>query len=250
MTDPMSDQPGVPTALTRREVLRRVAVVGLGAAGGSLLGAGAALAATKTTKRTATTKRKAAATAPKASTANTTCVLTPEATEGPYYLNIDQVRTNITEGRPGTPLDLVLTVMDVAGCKPVKAAAVDIWQRDAAGVYSGVSGDRAMFLRGTQVSDASGLARFATIYPGSYPGRTVHIHVKVHVGGQDTYTGQLYFDDAVSDVVFKSAPYNLTTRRGRNTDDGIYRQSGAASTLALTAKGTGFVGALTLGIRP
>src|SRR2546427_2913248 len=65
------------------------------------------------------------------------CVLTPEQTEGPYYIANEAVRRNITEGRPGTPLLLRAFVVDASTCKPIKSAAVDIWHADAGGVYSG-----------------------------------------------------------------------------------------------------------------
>src|SRR5213082_2385065 len=65
------------------------------------------------------------------------CVLTPEQTEGPYYIPGEKVRKNIVEGRPGTPLTLRLTVVDAATCRPIKGAAVDIWHCDAGGVYAG-----------------------------------------------------------------------------------------------------------------
>jgi hypothetical protein len=65
------------------------------------------------------------------------CVLAPEQTEGPYYLDDHKVRRNITEGRPGAPLTLRLGVVDVSSCKPVKGAALDIWHCDAGGVFRG-----------------------------------------------------------------------------------------------------------------
>src|SRR5438128_12570060 len=65
------------------------------------------------------------------------CVLTPEQTEGPYYIAGEKVRRNITDGRPGTPLLLHAFVVDASTCKAVKNAAVDIWHADAGGVYSG-----------------------------------------------------------------------------------------------------------------
>src|SRR5436305_12500828 len=65
------------------------------------------------------------------------CVLTPELTEGPYYIDGEKVRRDIREGHPGTPLTLRLTVLNAATCKPIKGAAVDIWHADAAGNYSG-----------------------------------------------------------------------------------------------------------------
>ena len=125
------------------------------------------------------------------------CVLAPEQTEGPYYVAGEKLRRDITEGRPGAPLLLRLRVVDASTCKPIKGAAVDIWHCDALGVYSGFgsgSGNRT-FMRGVQKTDATGLARFRTVWPGWYQGRTVHIHVKVHVGGNVVHTGQLYFPD-------------------------------------------------------
>ncbi|HEY5873017.1 MAG TPA: intradiol ring-cleavage dioxygenase, partial [Gaiellaceae bacterium] len=137
-----------------------------------------------------------------------TCILAPEQTEGPYYVDDAAVRRNVTEGRPGVALALRLTVVDASTCKPVENAAVEIWHCDAAGVYSGVQGDTGMFLRGVQRTDSKGLAIFRTIYPGWYPGRAVHIHTMVHIGGNVVHTGQLYFPDAVTDAVYKRTPYS------------------------------------------
>ncbi|HSF62108.1 MAG TPA: intradiol ring-cleavage dioxygenase, partial [Gaiellaceae bacterium] len=131
-----------------------------------------------------------------------TCVLAPEQTEGPYYLDDARVRRNITEGKAGVPLALRLTVVDASSCKPISGAAVDVWHCDAAGIYSGTSAqgtEDERFLRGVQRTDAKGVALFRTVYPGWYPGRTVHIHVMVHIGGNVVHTGQLYFPDAVTD---------------------------------------------------
>src|SRR5947199_6684787 len=134
-----------------------------------------------------------------------TCVLTPEQTEGPYYIANELVRRTITEGRPGTPLTLRLGVVDASTCRPIKGAAVDIWHADAAGVYSGFGQGAASrtFMRGIQRTDAKGTATFRTVYPGWYQGRTVHIHVKVHVAGTVAHTGQLYFPDTLTDAVYR-----------------------------------------------
>src|SRR4029079_5865405 len=105
--------------------------------------------------------------------------------ERSYYIADEKLRRNITEGRPGTPLALKTTVVNASNCKPIKGAAVDIWHADAGGTYSGFgagSGSRT-FRREIQRTDTSGIARFDTVYPGWYPGRAVHVHVKVHVGG-------------------------------------------------------------------
>src|SRR5262245_12542540 len=71
------------------------------------------------------------------------CVLTPEQTEGPYYIAREKLRRNITDGRPGTPLTLRLSVVDSKTCKPIKGATVDIWHCDASGIYSGFGAGRA-----------------------------------------------------------------------------------------------------------
>ncbi len=180
-----------------------------------------------------------------------TCVLAPEQTEGPYYVSGAKVRRTITEGRPGVPLALRLRVVDASGCRPIRNAAVDVWHADALGSYSGV-GARAgtTFMRGVQKTDATGLALFRTVYPGWYPGRTVHIHVIVHIGGNVVHTGQLYFPDAVTDAVYRRAPYSRRGARDiRNAADSIYRNGGRRSQLALQRQATGaYVGAITMGV--
>ena len=178
------------------------------------------------------------------------CVLTPEMTEGPYYLPGEKVRRNITEGRPGTPLTLKLKVVNVSTCKAIKGAAVDIWHADAGGTYSGVQDSvGTTFMRGIQPTDAKGVAQFLTVYPGWYQGRTVHIHVKVHLGGNVVHTGQLFFPDTLTDTVYKAAPYNARgSRDTRNANDSIYVNGGKRSMLAMGRSGSGYVGAITMGV--
>src|SRR5262245_43365298 len=96
------------------------------------------------------------------------CVLTPEMTEGPYYVSGEKLRSDIRAGRPGVLLTLKLGVVRTSSCKPIKNTIVEIWHCDAGGTYSGVQGNTANFLRGAQKTDASGVATFKTIYPGWY----------------------------------------------------------------------------------
>jgi protocatechuate 3,4-dioxygenase beta subunit len=183
------------------------------------------------------------------------CVLMPELTEGPYYSYLDRVRSDITEGRPGLALDLRVNVVDASSCEPVKDAAVDIWHCDAGGEYSGVSGagqestTGLTFLRGIQMTDADGTTSFRTIYPGWYAGRAVHIHVKVHLGTDETHTGQLFFDESVTDAVYQTEPY---AARGapetRNENDDIFRQSGGTTIVAVTPGDEAYSGLVTLGV--
>ena len=180
------------------------------------------------------------------------CVLTPEQTEGPYYIANERLRRNIREGRPGLPLTLRATVVDAATCRPIKGATVDVWHCDAGGTYSGFgngAGNRT-FLRGIQRTDAKGVAVFRTIYPGWYPGRTVHVHVKVHVGGDVVHTGQLYFPDASTDAVYRRRPYSSRPARDvRNANDSVYRGGGRRSIVRVRRSGIGYVGAITMGVR-
>ena len=180
------------------------------------------------------------------------CVLTPEQTEGPYYLDGDKVRRNITEGRPGVALTLRLTVVDASTCRPLSGAAVDVWQCDASGTYSGVEQQNTVgktFMRGIQRTNARGMATFHTVYPGWYRGSTVHVHVKVHADGTVVHTGQLYFPDRITDAVYRRSPYRRRPDRDtRNAGDSVYRNGGKRSLMALRKNGAGYVAALTMGV--
>jgi protocatechuate 3,4-dioxygenase beta subunit len=218
--------------MTRRSSLATLGVVaGAAAAGGWRLVANGRAAAAETA-------------------GTVSCVLTPELTEGPYFVPNERVRRNITEGRPGAKLRLRLTVLDASTCRPLQGAAVDIWHCDAGGVYSRFgSGAGRNFLRGVQRTDANGVAVFDTIYPGWYQGRAVHIHVMVHVGGEEVHTGQLFFTDALTDRVYRTSPYRRRGEREmRNADDSIYQSGGRRSILTVRRSGSGYLGTLTLGV--
>jgi Dioxygenase len=183
------------------------------------------------------------------------CVLQREVTEGPYYLDLDLVRRDIRGGRNGTPLTLRFQVVDATTCKPIPDAAVEIWHADAAGEYSGVSGNGGTWLRGVQRADASGRVRFESIFPGWYRGRTPHIHMKVFVSGDEVHTGQVFFRPTVLRSVFGQGRY--ASRGQADTSNGadmIYRQAGSRALLALKRKGNrisgGYTGSLTIGVNP
>jgi protocatechuate 3,4-dioxygenase beta subunit len=194
------------------------------------------------------------------------CVAKPELTAGPYFLdqqlNRSDIRlepsTNVV--KEGAVLQLALRVQQIANgkCTPLSGAMVDIWHCDAAGTYSGVNDNMIgfntvgqKFLRGFQVTDKNGIARFTTIYPGWYPGRTPHIHFKVRTPASAVaanqknsiyeFTSQLFFDDSLSDQVFASAPYSTKgVRDRRNSDDGIYREAGDTLMLDVTRGTVGY----------
>ena len=143
-------------------------------------------------------------------------------------------------------------MLDASTCKPIKGAAVDIWHASAGGRYSGEAANDTVgrtYLRGIQRTDARGLALFKTVYPGWYAGRAVHIHVKVHAGGNVVHTGQLFFRDAFTDAVYRRAPYKA--RGGPdmlNADDSIYAAGGSRSLLTMRAAGKGYSGSISMGV--
>jgi protocatechuate 3,4-dioxygenase beta subunit len=179
------------------------------------------------------------------------CVLSKEVTEGPYWVPNSITRRDVTGGRPGVPLALHLTVLDASTCQPINRADVELWQADNRGVYSAVQGNTQRFLRGHQKADAKGRVLFDTIYPGWYRGRTPHIHVKVHVGGQVVHTGQLFFSDKVSAAVYRTSAYRSRGQADTtNAQDGVYGQNGRAQLrLAKRAAGKGYRGSMSLGVR-
>lgn len=223
-------------AVDRRLLLRTLA----------LLPAGAALPASV---------RRAAAEA--GLVAANVCLLSPETTEGPFYVDPRLVRRDVTEGRPGVPLGLTLQVVD-EDCQPVAGARVDVWHCDALGNYSGVRQPGGVntvgetFLRGTQGTDGAGVARFATIWPGWYRGRTPHVHLKVFLDAGTVLTSQLFFPDGVSEALYRVAePY--AGRGGPDTPnarDGIARRAGRAAVARVEGDVSGMAAALVVGIDP
>ncbi len=142
------------------------------------------------------------------------CVLIPEAAAGPFPLDEQFNRRDITEGYPGEPLRVGLRVVDT-GCQPIPGAAVEIWHTDATGDYSAYEdngsgkdeGPGTTFMRGTQTAADDGIVWFDTIYPGWYEGRTIHIHVRVWRDGEITRTSQLYFDQGLTERIMQTGAY-------------------------------------------
>jgi protocatechuate 3,4-dioxygenase beta subunit len=235
---------------TRRRLLRDLTGAGVGLAGAGLIACG--------------DEEQGAADA-----ATPSCTLSPELTEGPYYLDLDEIRRDVTEGKAGLRLDLRIKVVNASTCKPLPDVAVEIWHADAGGTYSGFDQEGTAgktYLRGVQLTGANGVAQFRTIYPGWYQGRAIHIHMKAHVGGRaagrtyeggrTAHTGQLFFNESVNDRVLRLSPYNRRSgTRTRNREDGIYRQAGSGALVRLRRRRAstirnGLIGTITVGIDP
>ena len=246
------------------------------------------------------------------------CSLSAEQEEGPYYIDERTVRRNITEGKPGVPLQLRVVLLDAKRCLPLQNAIVDIWHCDALGVYSGFTAmngngppggplgrppfgppgadrpdgpgpsgfgpgefrssmppgppnrhlDATRYLRGLQGTDKLGRVEFASLYPGWYQGRTIHIHLKVHTdaavkeatysGGHVCHTGQLFFPEDITADVAKLEPYatRLQVHRTLQSEDGVFRgQHGDGSIVEMArldshSNAGGFLATVTLAVDP
>ncbi|MEU3407134.1 intradiol ring-cleavage dioxygenase [Streptomyces sp. NPDC006670] len=175
------------------------------------------------------------------------CVLAVTAGAGPNYSGPGRARSDVTDGRAGVPLRLELTVVRAsAGCRPLAGAAVDIWQADAAGVYSE---GREGFLRGVQTTDASGRCVFRTIVPGWYAGLAPHIHFKVRPDAHTETTSQFFLPEDFLRTVYARQPYaRRKAPRSPNAHDDRFRAAGGTMTLAPVAEGGGYRAAYTVGI--
>lgn len=230
------DDKPVGRLLSRREIL---ALLG---------GSGAALVAGLSLPRLVSAQN----TATPSATALPACVVRPELTEGPYFvdgqLNRADIRIDPSDEsiKDGLPLRLIYHVSDVTGgvCAPLAGIQVDVWHCDADGIYSGVqdqgfdtSGQ--MWLRGYQVTDETGTAAFTTIIPGWYSGRAVHIHFKIRTDPESEsgyeFTSQFFFDPDLIAQIYAEAPYaDKGLPDTPNSEDNIYQQSDGQLTLELT----------------
>jgi protocatechuate 3,4-dioxygenase beta subunit len=271
--------------LTRREIIGLLGSVGAAAllaacgskdAGPAAADAGETAAPAATPSGDATTAAGTTATARATSPAPATtatatsspvaCIVTPELTEGPFFVDEKLTRSDIRSDpsdnsvRPGQLVALTMIVMRAANnaCTPLANATVDVWHCDAAGVYSDVSdgGNNAQgkkFLRGNQLSDALGRVTFTTVYPGWYQGRAVHIHFKVRgtneAGRTYEFTSQIFFEDAQSERVYASDPYRAKgTGFMRNASDSIFRQTQGKTLVPLTQSGNSLAGTFVIGL--
>jgi protocatechuate 3,4-dioxygenase beta subunit len=258
--------------IDRRHALRLFggasAAVALAACGGSKNDR-AAEATTTTTASTTSTTLAGTATSTASTVATgaavtadmfakaSACTLAPSETEGPYYIDVDKIRTDIREDRQGTRLRVAARVVD-ANCAPVKDAVFEIWHCDAGGLYSGFeaaskgggggsTSDTKRYLRGAQITNADGIAELTTVYPGWYRGRTVHIHAKVLLSNTELLTTQLFFDEKLNAEVYASAPYQAHTGRDTlNSNDNIFS---AETIMTVSKDGDGYLGLITMGVK-
>jgi protocatechuate 3,4-dioxygenase beta subunit len=254
-----SDDAQVGRILSRREVLALFGGSSVALLAACAPGALTSASPTATAQQTSAAATTAAAASSSAATVLPSCIVRPALTEGPYFVDEKLARSDIRSDpgtgavRPGALLTLNFLVSRVSGssCTALSGAVVDVWHCDALGVYSDVDNARGQkFLRGYQTTDASGGAKFTTVYPGWYQGRAVHIHFKIRPTPSSEFTSQLFFDDALSTQVFAQTPYSQKGTQGmtRNAADGIFQQSGGKLTLNVTKSGDVYAATFDIGL--
>ncbi|KAI0888663.1 aromatic compound dioxygenase [Annulohypoxylon maeteangense] len=176
---------------------------------------------------------------------NTSCILAPEITNGPYYVVGEKMRSNVKEALYCDGIDLFLEVqyIDTNTCEPIPAVAVDIWNCNATGTYSGIAtegnyatgGYNSTYLRGIQLTDGDGVVSFETIFPGHYGGRAVHTHLLSHNNAQVmpngtisvwnspvSHIGQLFWPEDLRAEVEATYPYNTNTVALTTNDEDMW----------------------------
>ena len=257
-----NDDRPIGQLLSRRDALK---LLGLGSA--AFLAACAAPEGTSTLVPTSASTLASSTQAPSGTSTALDCVVRPEMTIGPYFvdeqLNRSDMRSEASDNsvQEGVPLTIVIGVFDVANnsCTPLAGAQVDVWHCDAQGVYSGVSDQGfdttgQQFLRGYQLTDGTGKVQFLTIYPGWYSGRAVHIHFTIRTIGTDgtdyQFTSQFFFDDTLTDQVHVQEPYASKGQRDtKNSNDNIFMSGGDQLLLNLQGDNTnGYTSAINIGL--
>lgn len=180
------------------------------------------------------------------------CELTPVSVEGPYFIELHKIRSDVRENATGVNLGLKFQIVDIETCSGISGASVEIWSCDAQGFYSGYRGrspdevpksarhqmptDNSTFLRGGQVSDDEGYVRFLTKVPGYYAGRAIHLHVLVSVLKWDVFVGQMYMPEDIIEHILQEPAYHRepdAAPRVRNEEDIYFVSSGGNITTLL-----------------
>jgi protocatechuate 3,4-dioxygenase beta subunit len=246
------DDKQIGRILSRREVLVLLGGAGIGALIGCASGENAAVTVVPTVSNDVALPAENAGISPIPA-----CVVRPEMTEGPYFvdekLDRSNIRSNPADGvvSAGVPLTLNFLVSQVGGnnCTPLPNAIVDVWHCDAFGVYSDVENAVGQqFLRGFQTTNADGIAQFTTIYPGWYRGRAVHIHFKIRTADGHEFTSQLFFDEALTEAVYQANEPYAGSPDTPNSRDGIFRNGGDQLLLNLTETDEGYATTFDIGL--
>lgn len=140
------------------------------------------------------------------------CLASSPQSPGPFYVSDPPVLSDLRDVHAGSPLEIRITLIDAATCLPMAGIPIDLWHANVAGLYSDVDNSVIVeglpetfgqdWFRGRQVSDADGVVRFTTHYPGWYPSAPPHLHFTSSFGDRQNHTWQFYLDDAFSERVY------------------------------------------------
>lgn len=117
---------------------------------------------------------------PPGSAAAADCVPTRPDALGPFYEPHAPQRASTGQG-----LSLIGTVRAMPACTPLGTAQLEWWAANAQGDYDAAH-------RATQTVENTGAYRYTTDFPGVYPGRPPHLHVRVTAPGYRPLVTQVY----------------------------------------------------------
>lgn len=168
---------------------------------------------------------------------SSSCSVTNSETEGPFPTKSPSslIQSNIVSDRTGVPLSITITIQNInASCANLQGAIVDIWHCDKDGNYSEYGGTTMQstnytsvhFLRGRQITDSNGQAKFTSIFPGWYSSRATHIHVHVYnASGTSLLVTQIAFPEATDSAVVAvnaSSGYKGMSGYTYNANDNVF----------------------------
>lgn len=129
------------------------------------------------------------------------CTPTSQTTDGPFYTKATTQR-KIASNQSGYKIIYKLKIQN-KNCKPLPNLTVSLWQANSQGQYSLVKNS----LRGNQLTNKQGLVTFESIFPGWYPTRAAHLHVKILSQDQTLLSTQLFFPQELVDKIYQTKPY-------------------------------------------
>jgi protocatechuate 3,4-dioxygenase beta subunit len=246
--------------------------------GGGTASSSSTSSTTSSTGGSTTTSSTSSTTSSTSSGGSSTCIADPTETGGPFpgdgtntanggvtsnVLPVSGVvRSDIrpsfigsTTVATGTQVTMTLTVVNVnAACAPLVGYAVYLWHCNRTGQYSLYDLPAESYLRGVQVTNASGQVTFTTIFPGCYAGRYPHMHFEIFstlagatTGRAAVLTSQLAMATAACNSVYADAAlYPSSASRFASTttaNDNVFGDNSAAQITAMTPAFAGSVAA-------
>lgn len=130
------------------------------------------------------------------------CIKTSQTTDGPYYTEAI-TQSNISSSQNGYKVLYKLKIQNTL-CQPLKGLTISLWQANSQGEYTLIKNS----LRGNQTTNKEGFVTYESIFPGWYPTRASHIHVKIISKDKKTLLStQLFFPQQLVNKIYRTKPY-------------------------------------------